>query len=134
MFEPIHQEVVFKADPERIYRALTDAKQFSDFTGGAPTEISPEIGGLFSCFGGMITGRQLELIPQQRIVQAWRVKNWEPGVYSIVRFELKREGSGTRLVFHHDGFPQENRAHLESGWKENDWEPLKNFLDKGAGL
>ena len=128
MSQPIHQEVVFKASPERIYRALTDEKQFSEVTGGAPTEISLDAGGPFFCFGGMIEGRQVELVPNRRIVQAWRVKNWEPGVYSIARFELKKEGSETRLIFNHDGFPQENREHLESGWKENYWEPLKRFL------
>jgi len=36
---------VFKASPKRLYDALTDAKQFSEFTGGAPAEISREAGG-----------------------------------------------------------------------------------------
>lgn len=54
MTKTIHQEVVFNANPLRIYEALTDTKQFSEVTGGAPTEISSEAGGSFSCFGGMI--------------------------------------------------------------------------------
>jgi len=124
----IHQEVVFKASPKRIYEALTDAKQFSKLTGGAPTEISPEAGGAFSCFGGMIAGRNLELLPNRRIVQAWRVGNWEPGVYSIIRFELKEDGGGTRLVLDHTGFPEDNRDHLDAGWASNYWEPLKKYL------
>src|SRR5262245_23939985 len=98
MSHPIHQEVVFNASPALVYQALTDTKQFSKITGGAPTEISTEVGGAFSCFGGMIVGRNIELVPHQRIVQAWRVKNWEPGVYSIAKFELKAQGSETKLV------------------------------------
>ena len=35
MTGPIHQEVVFKTSPQRLYAALTDAKQFSAITGGA---------------------------------------------------------------------------------------------------
>jgi len=128
MAQPIHQEVVFDASPERVYEALTDSGKFSQLSGGAPTEIDPEVGGSFSCFGGMIQGRNVELVPNQRIVQAWRVGNWEPGVYSIAKFELKPEGSGTRLVFDHAGFPEGQGEHLESGWHANYWEPLRKHL------
>jgi activator of HSP90 ATPase len=124
----IHQEIDIKAAPGRIYKALTDAKQFSALTGNAPTEISSEEGGPFSVFGGMIVGRNIELVPDRRIVQTWRVKTWEPGVYSTVRFELRPEGAGTRIVFDHTGFPEEERAHLESGWHSNYWEPLQKSL------
>jgi activator of HSP90 ATPase len=101
----IHQEVVFQASPKRIYEALTDAKQFSAFSGGAPADISAEVGSFFSCFGGMVLGQHIELIPNRRIVQAWRAKPWESGVYSIAKFELREEGSGTRLIFDQTGFP-----------------------------
>ena len=124
----IHQEIVFKASPERVYGALTDAKQFSAFTGGAPAEISREAGGAFSCFGGMITGRNLELLPNRRLVQAWRAGNWGEGIYSVVRFELEAKGGETRLVFDHSGFPDEQRPHLEGGWQAMYWDPLRKYL------
>ena len=44
-------------------------------------------------------GRNVELLPNHRIVQAWRVVTWPEGVYSIAKFELKPHGSGTQLVF-----------------------------------
>jgi hypothetical protein len=66
----IRQEVVLEANPKRIYETLLDAKRFSEFTGGAPAAIASEAGGAFSSFNGMITGRNVELIPNQRIVQA----------------------------------------------------------------
>ena len=80
--EAIHQETLIKASPLRIYDALTDAEQFQkiELIGGAraladikakPAQISREPGGPFSLFGGYIVGRQLELLPGQRIVQAW---------------------------------------------------------------
>lgn len=82
--EVIHQEVVFKAIRNRVYEALTDAKQFNKVVmlsaamqagmapAGKPVEVSPEAGGAFSAFGGYITGRNVELVPNERIVQAWR--------------------------------------------------------------
>ena len=128
MSKPIHQEIVFKANPKRVYLALSDARQFSAVTGGAPAEIDTKPGGAFSCFGGMITGRNIELTPEKRIVQAWRAGNWPEGTYSIVRFDFAPEGAGTKLIFDHAGFPEANRKHLEGGWHKMYWEPLKKYL------
>jgi activator of HSP90 ATPase len=128
MADAIQQEVIFKASPKRVYDALLDSKSFSEFSGGAPAEISRDPGGTLSCFGGMITGRNVELIPNQRIVQAWRAGNWPEGVYSIVKFELTTQGSDTKLTLHHAGYPEGNRDHLESGWRKMYWEPLQKHL------
>jgi len=132
--ESIHQEVVFQASRKRVYEALTDAKQFTKVTSfspvmkAAPAEIGHGAGGAFTCFGGHIVGRHVELVPNERIVQAWRVVTWDPGVYSIAKFELKEQGSETRLVFDHTGFPHGKAEHLAEGWKLNYWEPLRKYL------
>lgn len=132
--ECIHQEVVIKSSRARVYQALTDAKQFGKVTdlvmpgSAASTTISPDVGGTFSIFSGHITGRHIEMIPNERLVQAWRVKDWTEGVYSIVRFQLSEQGSETKLVFDHTGFPQGRAEHLASGWKEHYWEPLQKYL------
>ena len=128
MSASIHQEVTFHASPSRVYDALISSEQFGKATGGAPTEISPEAGGSFSCFGGMILGRNVEIVPNKRIVQAWRVANWEEGVYSTVKFELKEQGSETLLVFDHTGFPEEQGEHLATGWYDNYWKPIEKHL------
>ncbi|HET9708575.1 MAG TPA: SRPBCC domain-containing protein [Gemmatimonadales bacterium] len=126
--EAIHQEVTFKSPPSRLYEALLDEKQFAQVTGGQATTIDRNAGGALSLFGARIKGRNIELVSNERIVQAWRSEGWDHGVYSIVRFELKAEGTGTRLVFDHAGFPTGQADHLASGWKSNYWDPLTRFL------
>src|ERR1700733_3872788 len=135
--EEIHQENVFRANRKRVFEALTETKQFdklvklsgiSDALGTKPTQISKEVGGTFTIFGGHIIGRQLELLPAERIVQAWRVVDWEPGWYSIARFNLVEEGAGTKIVFDHTGFPKGLGEHLASGWKEHYWDTLQKYL------
>jgi activator of HSP90 ATPase len=96
--------------------------------GTKPAEISGEVGGPFALFGGYITGRHLELVPNQRIVQAWRTQSWEPGDYSIARFDFVEQASGTKIVFDHKGFPLGQAEHLAAGWKANYWEPLEKYL------
>src|ERR1700722_4129120 len=138
--ESIHQEVIFKASRNRVYEALTDAKQFDHVVqlsdamktrippGAASTQISPNAGGEFSMFGGIIVGRQIELVPNVRIVQAWRPAYWNPGVYSTVKFELADSGSGTKLTLDHTGFPNGDAKSLLDGWNKNYWEPLAKYL------
>ncbi|MFZ0957081.1 MAG: SRPBCC domain-containing protein [Candidatus Sulfotelmatobacter sp.] len=130
--ECIHQEVAFKASRARVYQALTDAKQFSKVTDfsipGASTTISPQVGGSFSLFGGVISGRHIEMIPNERLVQAWRAAEWARGVYSIARFQLNEAGAGTSLVFDHTGFPQGKAESLADGWKSHYWAPLQKYL------
>ena len=132
MPDPICKEIELNASPQRVYDALLDAKQFSALT-GAPAEIDRVAGGAFSCFDGIITGRNVELVPNKRIVQAWRVKIWPEGIYSIVSFELEPKGSGTHLTMTHDAFPAGMRAHLngempEGGWDRQYLEPLRKYL------
>jgi uncharacterized protein YndB with AHSA1/START domain len=138
--ESIHQEVTFKASRKRVYDALTNAKQFQQIIdlsdamkskippGAPPAQISTEAGGAFSMFGGIIVGRQIELVPGERIVQAWRPAYWKPGVYSIVKFALADDGSGTKLVLDHKAFPEGDAESLLDGWNKNYWEPLAKFL------
>jgi activator of HSP90 ATPase len=120
----LHDEITLKTSPQRIYELLLNSKQFSALT-GAPAEIDPQAGGAFSTFGKLIEGRNIELVPNQRIVQAWRPAAWEPGLYSIVRFELKPQNSETTIVLDHTGFPEGDFAHLEWGWNSHYWQPLK---------
>jgi activator of HSP90 ATPase len=128
MSNRIRQEIEIAAPVAKVYAALTQAKEFSALSGGAPTEIDAQTGGTFSCFGGMIHGRSIELVKDARVVQAWRVKSWEPGVYSIAHFELAPEGQGTKITFEHAGFPDGQGEHLGQGWHQNYWEPLKRHF------
>jgi len=123
----LHQEVEIQATPQRIYDDLLDAKKFTSFTGVLAT-IDRNAGGAFSLFGGLIVGRNVELIPTERIVQAWRPTHWPDGVYSIVRFELKPQGSATTVILDHTGFPEGEFDHLEWGWNNHYWEPLKKYV------
>ena len=138
--ESIHQEPVFQASRKRVYEALTEVRQFDRIVqlsgamqsgtalGKKPTEISRQVGGVFTLFGGHIVGRHVELVPYERIVQAWRVVDWNPGAYSIVKFELTEQASGTKIIFDHAGFPIGKAQHLAEGWKANYWESLQKYL------
>lgn len=123
----IHQEVFLPAPPTHVYDTYLTSREHAKFT-GSTAKMSSEIGGLFSCWDDTIEGVNVDLLPGQRIVQAWRLSEWEEGVYSIVTFNLKKKGKGTLLVMDHYGFPAEEKKDLENGWKEFYWEPLRAYF------
>jgi uncharacterized protein YndB with AHSA1/START domain len=128
----IHEETVIAAPPGRVFDLLTSGNLFS-FATGQPAEITDREGDSFSLFGGRVEGRQIELVPGQRVVQAWRFgvahpSSWEPGVYSILRFTLEPAGEGTRLVIDHAGIPPEWIEHISMGYPEFYQGPIAKFF------
>lgn len=138
--ESIHQEINFKAPRHAVYQALTSSQQFDAITrlsdglalvtaaDAKPTSISREVGGPFTLFGGYITGVNLEMLGDERLVQSWRAGSWRAGDYSIVKFVLVANGGQTKLVFDHRGFPEGEGKHLARGWHTHYWEPLAKYL------
>jgi activator of HSP90 ATPase len=135
----IHQEAVFKASPARVYQVLTNAALFNKVVvlSGAlqamklrasHVKLSSKEGDAFALFGGYITGRQVELTPGVRVVQAWRAGSWAPHIFSIVRFELATHPEGCKLIFDHTGFPNEEAESLANGWREHYWVPMGKVL------
>jgi len=123
----IHQEVTLNAPPSKVYQAFIDSKQHAQFT-GAPAAIDGSEGGAFSVYGGQVFGRTLELVPNKRIVQAWRAGNWPEGAYSVLHVELSESGGKTKLVLDHDAVPESAHEQVSGGWKQMYFDPLKKFL------
>ena len=128
----IHQEAIIDAAPEQIYAVLTDGEKFAAAT-GQPARIGEREGERFTLFGGRVEGRQIELVPGERVVQAWRFggehpETWDPGVYSVARFTLKAEGERTKFVIDHDGIPLESQERIESGYPTFYQGPLAKYF------
>jgi activator of HSP90 ATPase len=123
----IHQEISLAASPDQVFGAYMDSARHAAFTGGA-AEIGGAAGESFTAHGGRIVGRNVEVEPGRRIVQAWRVAAWEPGVYSLVTLDLEPDGGGTKVVLDHAGVPDEAKEHIDAGWHQMYWEPLRTYL------
>jgi activator of HSP90 ATPase len=138
----IHQVATLPAPVGRVYQTLTTASLFDSVVrasaamnsdmkkmlGATPTQIDARPGGTFALFGGFISGFNLELVPDTRLVQAWRSAGWKSGEYSIAKFVLESHGASTRVIFDQTGFPVEDAAQLAKGWHGNYWAPLARIL------
>jgi activator of HSP90 ATPase len=123
MSDHIHLEVSLPASPERYYELLINGAKFGDVT-GQPGKGGGSEGAYFELFGDWLQGRQVELKKNERVTQAWRFKDWGPGVYSMVRFTLAPEGKGTRLTMDQDGVPPEFHERVKTNWKGFYFDPF----------
>jgi activator of HSP90 ATPase len=129
MSRPIRQSVTFGASPHEVYEVLMDSRKHAKIA-GAGAKISRKIGGKFTAHDGYISGANLELVPDRKIVQSWHAIDWPADHISRVVFRLSRVKGGTRLTFSHVGVPDNEYASIKQGWIDNYWEPMKRMLDK----
>jgi activator of HSP90 ATPase len=137
----IKQQATIPASPTEVYAILADAEALSALSGMSGQADRSE-GEEFSAFDGHVTGRQIDLVQDQRLVQAWRFPVWEPGRYTIVRFTLEAEVGGTLLIIDQHGEPEQSDVlgchqtwhdHLEDNWPTFYLTPLtKHFGDQAT--
>jgi uncharacterized protein YndB with AHSA1/START domain len=118
---------VFQATSEQLYQAWLDSDNHSAMTGGS-AKISPEIGAAFTAWDGYIQGRNLELTPPSRIVQAWRTSKFaESDPDSLLEIRFEPEEGGTRLTLRHSQLPAHGTIY-EQGWIDNYFQPMQQFF------
>lgn len=126
----IRQKVVIPASPIEVYEAFIDAKKHSEFTGSKAT-CDPRVGGEFTAWDGYISGKNLELEKEKRIVQEWTTTEWPEG-FPPSRLELTftKVRGGTEILMVHSGVPAKLADDIAEGWNEFYWEPLKKYFKK----
>jgi activator of HSP90 ATPase len=129
MGKTIKQTATFKASPHDVYELLMDSKKQAELEGGE-AKISRKVGGKFTISSGDIEGTNLELVPDQKIVQSWRYGDWPEGHYSTATFSLEKTDKGTRLTFTQTDVPDDKYEDIKQGWKDYYWTPMKAMLEK----
>jgi len=128
MTRAIEQTAVFESTPSALYELFMNSAKHSAAT-GAPARISRKVGGKWSAHSGMIGGKNLALVPNKMIVQAWRSAGWkttDPDSVLVVRFE--RAPGGARVHLSHVGVPQHDHKGVTQGWRKYYWKPWKKYL------
>jgi activator of HSP90 ATPase len=127
----IRQKVLIKAAPEDVYDALMNPKKHSKFT-GSKVKISPRVGGRFFIFDGGLSGTNLALVKNRKIVQKWhcRMEDWPEKHYSKATFSFRKIKGGTQLALTQTSVPAACYWDISQGWKIYYWKPMKKMLEK----
>jgi uncharacterized protein YndB with AHSA1/START domain len=118
------------ASPEEIYDAWLDSLGHSEMT-GSPATMSDQVGAEVSAWEGYITGRNLELVPGERIVQSWRTSEFsDEHEDSVITLVLEPVEGGTLLTLEHSNVPDEQKSYEEGGWESNYFEPMTVYFSE----
>jgi uncharacterized protein YndB with AHSA1/START domain len=125
---------IIPASPREIYDAWLNSRAHSAMTGGKAI-MSDEIGAEVSAWDGYIGGRNLELVPGERIVQSWRTTRFsDRHEDSIITVMLENVAGGTSLTLVHSNVPDDQRSYEEGGWQSKYFEPMQvYFAGRGRG-
>lgn len=112
----LHLEPTFNTTAEQLYITLLDRERIGAWTRSAPSleAFPPKEGSEFKLFGGSISGKFVNLVPNERITQLWRLEDWNLVKDSVVCGALELivvDGEGGRIRWVEDvGFPRHGRV------------------------
>jgi len=118
---------VVSASPEAIYAAWLNSDGHSKMT-GSPAHATPKVGEPFDAWDGYISGKNLELEPNRRIIQSWRgssYKDSDPD--SQIEVILESMNGGTQITLTHTCVPDDQASH-EPGWTTHYFEPMQKHF------
>lgn len=120
----IKRYYILNAEPKDIFNALTNKKMLEIWT-DETAEMEPVSGSEFSLWGGSITGVNLEIEENKKIVQQWFFG--EDDEESVVTIKIHPHKKGTSVELIHTNIPDEAFENISEGW-DNDYFGALNEL------
>lgn len=123
----------FQCRSNEIYDVLTKPEMVAAFTRGE-AKLEPAKGGEFILFGGNVHGSFLELIPNKKISQTWRLKQWPSGHFSNVVMNIQEKDDHTELELIQTGVPSAEAETTRNNWDRYYWNSIKQTFGFGSFL
>ena len=120
-------KTVLATTPENVYTAWLNSESHSLMT-EAEAEIYPEVGKEFTTWDDYISGKNIELIPGQKIIQKWRTVEFKDSDQdSHLEINLKEVPDGCEITILHTDIP-DGQPDYEQGWKDAYFRPMKKYF------
>jgi len=117
---------IIPATPEDVFAALTNTFTIELWT-GYKAIMDDQPGTEFSLWDGDITGRNLEVIKDKKLVQEWYFGDQvEKSLVTIKLFENKK---GTQVELIHTNIPDEDYENITEGWINYYFGAIKEFFE-----
>lgn len=111
-----------------VWKALVDPITISAW-GAGPVKMDDNAGTEFELWGGDIYGKNLEVIPNEKLIQDWYGGAWTKP--SKATFLLKKVSPNeTRLDLLHEDVPDDAARDIENGWDTYYLGAIKKYLEK----
>ena len=114
------------AEPEDVFAALTNPFTLELWT-GYPAVMDDQPGTEFSLWEGSITGNNIEVIKNKKLVQEWYFGDQEEK--SIVTINIFENKKGSQVELNHTNIPDEDYENITEGWLEYYFGAIKEFFE-----
>lgn len=126
--ESLKLSITLPVGAEKLYKAWLDSKEHTAFTGGE-AKVSAKLNDAFTAWDGYITGKNLELIPNKKIVQSWRTAEFLKDVPdSILELKFEEKAGKTTIHIYHHNLQKGDAKKYTDGWKQHYFEPMKQYF------
>ncbi|MCX6150474.1 MAG: SRPBCC domain-containing protein [Ignavibacteriales bacterium] len=130
MLEKIKTSVTISTTPEILYKAWLNSKEHSAFTGGKAV-VSSKVGAGYTAWNGYISGKNILLYSNKKIIQSWRSTDFPAGCPdSRLEIIFGATKTGTKITLIHSDLPEGQGNDYKKGWKDFYFQPMKKYYKK----
>ena len=118
------------APPARLYEMYLNPRTHAAIT-GAPVRIAARAGATFEAFGGALTGKILQVVPNRLIVQSWRSTEFgKRDLDSTLILTFRTNGRAGRIELTHVNVAERDFGGVSEGWAKYYFVPWRAYLAK----
>lgn len=126
-------DLKFRVPPRIMYQALTNPSEISRYT-QSKAEFIKEQGGVFNFYDGNITGTNIELIENSKLIQKWKFPNLPSEIDVTINLkEMKGQESHIFIIV--KNIPEKDNLkssvdvkNIEQGFRQQIFEKIKTFM------
>ncbi|EGV66637.1 hypothetical protein CANTEDRAFT_112346 [Yamadazyma tenuis ATCC 10573] len=132
----LHLEPSFNTTAEQLFLTLLDPQRIAAWSRSPPLiEPTPAaVGSIMKLFGGSITSKITKLVPNEQIVQDWRLEDWKDGHFAHLNISLNQGSSETKMVVKFDGIPVGEEDRVRGNFEDYYIRSIKITFGFGAVL
>lgn len=130
MGEIVRLSARFPVKAKTLYDSWLDGKKHTEMTGGNKASGKAEVGSRFNAYSRYISGKNIDLTKNKRIVQQWKTRDFKKeDLPSLVTINFEEDEKGhTKVSIVHSEIPEGQGKGYREGWKENYLNPMKEYF------
>lgn len=124
----IEKSYVINASAEEVFEALVNPELIQIWSGDE-AKMSADIGAEFTLWSGQMFGKNMEVVPNKKLVQEWCYEQWnEP---SKVTITIKAKGKTSTVTLMHENVPDKSLNSIADGWDTYYFGAIQEMFEKG---
>ncbi|KAK6453702.1 activator of Hsp90 ATPase [Scheffersomyces xylosifermentans] len=132
----LYLEPTFNTTAEQLYITLLDEARIAAWSRSFPIieKFPPSVGSDYKFFGGSVNGKIIKLVPNEHIVELWRLDDWKSGHYAELDIQLVQGAGETKMTVKFTGIPIGEEDRVRGNFEDYYIRSIKTTFGFGAVL